>query len=106
MVDHLDGDRRQLQRYQMRIPATIVAALDSRQTTVELQTRDICSGGAFFPTDRPLPTGSNVRITLCWELHEYPTRVRMTTEGTVVRSEGEGMAVAFSPRYQMAPVPS
>ncbi len=106
MTDHSDGDRRQLQRYQMKIPALIVATLPDRETTVELFTRDVCSGGAFFPTDSPLPAGANVRITLSWDAHEYSAKVNMTTDGRVIRSEGAGMAVAFSPRYQMSPVPA
>jgi Tfp pilus assembly protein PilZ len=112
MVDHLDRDRRQLQRFQLRAPAIIKSALEDKETVSELYTRDICSGGAFFQTDQPLPTGIGVEVTLFllisasreWE--ELPRSVKVTTDGMVVRSEGDGMAVAFSEQYQMAPVPA
>ncbi len=104
MTDQFDGDRRQLQRYQMKIPALIEATLPDRATTVELFTRDVCSGGAYFPTESPLPAGASVKITLSWDAHEYSAKVKVTADGRVVRTEGAGMAVAFSPRYQMSAV--
>jgi hypothetical protein len=112
MADHLDSDRRQLQRFQLRAPAIVKAADRSQETVAELYTRDICSGGAFFQTDQPLPTGVSVEITLFLlisafrELKGRPHKVKVVTDGTVVRSESNGMAVAFSEQYQMLPVPA
>lgn len=112
MVDHLDCDRRQLQRFPLRAPAIVKAAVQNQETVAELYTRDICSGGAFFPTDQPLPAGVGVKITLYLlisALREWqgrPHRVKVTTDGTVVRSERDGMAVAFSGQYQMSPIPA
>ncbi len=112
MADHLDSDRRQLQRYQLRAPAIVKAAVQNQETVAELYTRDICSGGAFFQTDHPLPAGVSVEITLFLltsafrEWRGRPYKVKVTTDGTVVRSEDEGMAVAFNAQYQMSPVPA
>jgi hypothetical protein len=112
MADHLDGDRRRLQRYQLKAPAIVKAAVQNQETVAELYTRDICSGGAFFPTDHPLPAGASVEITLFLmisavrELRGRPNKVKVTTDGTVVRAEREGMAVAFGVQYQMVPVPA
>lgn len=102
MQERLDGDRRQLQRFQLRTPAIIKATLPERETVAELYTRDICSGGAFFPTKHPLPQGINVSITL----YLHPQRVKVLTDGTVVRSESDGMAVAFGDQYRLVPVPA
>jgi hypothetical protein len=90
----------------------VKAAVQNQDTVSELFTRDISSGGAFFQTDSPLPAGVNVEITLflltsafrAWRGHPY--KVKITTGGTVVRSEDEGMAVAFSEQYRMVPVPA
>ena len=102
MADQIDNDRRQLQRYQLRAPAIVKGTIENQGMVAELYTRDICSGGAFFQTNHPLPTGVSVEITLF--LH--PHRVKVTTDGTVVRSEHDGMAVAFGEQYQMSPVPA
>jgi hypothetical protein len=112
MADDLDSDRRQLRRFSMEVLSIIRAAVQNRETIVELYTRDICSGGAFFPTDHPLPAGISVEITLFLLISAFkewqggPRKVRIMTAGTVVRSEDSGMAVAFSPWYQMVPVPT
>ena len=112
MVDRLDSDRRQLQRFSLRAPAIVRAAVQDRESVVELYTRDICSGGAFLQTADPLPVGIYVDITLFLmisavrNLQGQPGKVKITTVGTVVRSEEAGMAVAFDSEYQMVPVPS
>jgi hypothetical protein len=111
MPDHLDSDRRQLQRFPLRASAIVRAADQDPEKVVEICTRDICSGGAFFSTDQPLPAGVSVEITLFLltsafrEWRGRPYKVKITTGGTVVRSEDEGMAVAFTPQYKMVPVP-
>ena len=112
MVDRLDSDRRQLQRFPLRAPAIVRTAVQDSESVVELYTRDICSGGAFLQTDHPLPEGINVEITLFLlisalrHVQGRPGKVKITTVGTVVRSEEAGMAVAFDSEYQMVPVPS
>jgi Tfp pilus assembly protein PilZ len=112
MADYLESDRRQLQRFQLRAPAIIKAAALDQATVAELYTRDICSGGAFFQTNQPLPAGIGVEVTLYLlvpafrELQGRRHKVKVTTAGTVVRSEPDGMAVAFTERYRMVPVPA
>jgi hypothetical protein len=112
MADHLDSDRRQLQRYQLRASAIVKGEVQNQETVAEFFTRDISSGGAFFHTDHPLPAGVSVEITLFLitsafrEWRGRPYKVKVTTAGTVVRSEEEGMAVAFDPKYRMVPVPA
>jgi hypothetical protein len=112
MADHLESDRRQLQRFQLKAPAIVKAAVQNQETIAELYTRDICSGGAFFQTDQPLATGVSVEITLFLMIaafggcQGYPHKVKVTTDGTVVRAEREGMAVAFREQYQLIPVPA
>jgi hypothetical protein len=112
MEDHPDGERRQLQRFLLKAPAIVKTAVENQDMVSELFTRDISSGGAFFQTDNPLPAGSSVEITLflltsafrAWRGRPY--KVKITTGGTVVRTEDEGMAVAFSEQYRMVPVPA
>jgi hypothetical protein len=112
MVDQLDSERRELLRFQLRAPAVVKAAMKEGVVVTELFTRDICSHGAYFQTETPLPVGVNVQITLFLltsairEWRGRPYKVRVTTEGTVVRSEGDGMAVAFHKGYRLSPVPA
>lgn len=112
MAGHPEHDRRQLQRFPLRAPAIIKAAALDKETIAELYTRDICSGGAFFQTNHPLPAGISVDITLYLLISAFrewrgrPHKVKVTTAGTVVRSEADGMAVAFADEYQMEPVPA
>jgi hypothetical protein len=112
MADHLDSDRRQLQRYQLRASAIVKGEVQNQETVAEFFTRDISSGGAFFQTDHPLPAWVSVEITLFLltsafrEWRGRPYKVKVTTDGTVVRSEPDGMAVAFSEQYQMSPIPA
>ncbi len=111
MTDHLDNDRRRLQRYELRAPATVKAEVQNQETVEELFTQNISSGGAFFQTEHPLPKGVSVEITLFLLTAAFrpwrgrPYKVKISTGGTVVRSEDEGMAVAFDPKYRMVPVP-
>ena len=75
----------------------------------ELSTQDISSGGAFFPMEVPLPTGEKVKITLYLSISalekiaDIPSKAKIETDGEVVRSTRQGMAVKFGRHYIMSP---
>ena len=112
MRNHPDRDRRLLERFLLRAPAIVKATAQNGGLVAELYTRDICSRGAYFQTSHPFPPGVPVEITLFLVVSSFrewkglPHSVKVKTDGTVVRSEGGGMAVAFGDQYQMVPVPA
>ena len=102
-------ERRKLKRFTFEVPAKIeVVKSAQRRRLLELLSSNICSGGAFFPTTQALPEGTEVKIDFRLPLERLKdlvdcSRVDVKVHGTVVRSESTGMAVSFSPNYQILP---
>jgi hypothetical protein len=103
------SDRRQLQRFSVKAFAVVQTVSPSAEKVFELSTKDISSGGAFFPMEVPLPTGEKVKITLYLSISamekiaDVPNKAKIETDGEVVRSTRHGMAVAFGRHYIMSP---
>ena len=107
-----EKEKRKLERFDLEIPAKIeVLQRDQmwEEDILDFTTSDICSGGAFFHTSRPLPEGTEVKIDLVLpldrlkELKEDCDQVYIRITGTVLRSESEGMAVYFNEDYLILP---
>ena len=105
------GEKRRLERFELRIPAKIeVVTSDQDREPLDLFTSDICSGGAFFHTDQPLPEGTDVKIDLVLPLEEIKklredtSHAYIKISGTVLRSESSGMAVCFKGNYKIQPL--
>ncbi len=102
-------EKRHLQRFSLKVFAIVRTVSPSVEKVFELSTQDISAGGAFFPLEVPLPTGEKVKITLYLsisaleQISDFPFKTKITTEGQVVRSTGQGMAVSFSKHYTMSP---
>ena len=97
-------ERRKFERLSLRLPTKMeVVSPQQKRDTFELLTSDVSAGGAFFPTNEPLPTGTQVQLqlTLASETIRELTAAQgcMTLEGTVVRSGPTGMAVHFDENY-------
>ena len=109
MKDEASRDRRHLERFTVKAFATVETTAQDAGRVFELQTQDICSGGAFFPMEVPLPTGEKVKITLylsvapAAELPEFPNTTKIVTDGEVIRSSDHGIAVRFQGRYSISP---
>jgi hypothetical protein len=97
-------------RRQARIALEVLSIITGHpgsSDSLELYSRDISAGGAFFPTDKPLSAGVKVRITVVLlvaaleQVFGYPGTVRVQTEGRVVRSVPTGMAIAFEGGYHL-----
>ena len=110
MEDKTGSERRHLQRFSLRASAVVQTSAEGAQKVFELYTQDISSNGAFFPMEVPLPTGEKVKITLFLtisaleEISELARKTKIVTEGRVVRSTKQGMAVKFGKQYTMSPV--
>ncbi|MFC1869548.1 PilZ domain-containing protein [Thermodesulfobacteriota bacterium] len=109
-----DKERRTLERFNLKIPARIEPYSSENNggevKFSDLLTSDICSGGAFFHTTRPLPEGTDVKIDLVLpvsklEIIEDDTKkAYIKVTGTVLRSESKGMAICFSKNYEINPL--
>jgi len=103
-------ERRRLERFSFEVPARIEVMVPAdRKETLDLQTSDICAGGAFFRTSQALPEGTKVNIDLIIPLDRLRelighSRVNVKVNGTVIRSGSTGMAICFNEDYQIMPL--
>jgi hypothetical protein len=105
-----ETEKRTLERFDLKIPAKIeIGNSDHEEKIIDLMTKDICSGGAFFHTPQPLPIGTNVKIDLILPLERLKklnndcTQAYIKVTGTVLRSESSGMAIHFHEDYHIRP---
>ena len=109
MENEIRFEKRHLERFSLKATAIVQTVSASTEKVFELSTQDISSGGAFFPMELPLPTGEKVKITLYLSISalerisDFPSKTKITTEGRVVRSTNQGMAVAFGKHFTMSP---
>jgi len=103
-------ERRKLERFDLHIPATIELLITKRdKELIRLLTKNVCSGGAYFHTTKPLPENTQVKIDLILPLDKLKTlkderkHALIKVTGKVLRSEQEGMAVCFEKDYQIHP---
>ena len=103
-------ERRSLERFDLHIPATIELLITRQEKElIRLLTKNVCSGGAYFYTTKPLPESTPVKIDLVLPLDKLKTlkdkwkHALIKVTGKVLRSEPEGMAVCFDDDYQIHP---
>lgn len=102
------AEKRRLERFDLVIPAAIELLNDPHpERTLKLLTTNICSGGAYFHTNQPLPEGTEVKLDLVLPLEhlmnlkkEYKKAFIKVT-GKVLRTESGGMAICFDKDYQI-----
>jgi len=101
-------EKRRLERFDLEIPATIeLLALDREEGIVNLLTSNMCSGGAYFHTTKPLPEGTQIKIDLVLPLDKLKglkedcKEAYIKVTGRVLRSESKGMAICFDEDYQL-----
>ena len=53
-------EKRNMERFSLELPTCLIVNNSNRkQETFELQTNNVCAGGAFVKTDEPLSIGTN-----------------------------------------------
>ena len=102
-------EKRRMERFDLKLPTHLFPVDDIGETAaIELQTDDVCAGGAFFKSTQALPVGTAVDVELELPLDELKKlegrRVRIRVSGAVVRIEDKGMAISFSKKYHILPV--
>ena len=89
------GERRQDRRYEIQLD--LRWRLVRRRRVLESgtgRTIDLSSGGIQFETDRPLPAGLNVELSIAWPamLHNVAP-LQLVVSGKIVRSSGRRIAI-------------
>ena len=89
---------RRNKRYRLKSPTTFSEKrADRHASQCGGFTRDISAGGVFITTAELLPVGSIVQM----EIRLSPERVKLRTQGRVVRTEAKGFAVVADMGFRM-----
>lgn len=95
-----------MERFELQLPANVSSADSEAVEALELITSDVCAGGAFIETDRPLPLEAEVKVNLVFPLDRLrkikANKVEIDLKGAVIRATDQGMAVCFGPGYTMS----
>lgn len=102
------SERRKMERFSLELPTSLFVISQSEKTeSIELLTSNICSGGAFYKTENPLPPGVELRINLIIPLDKLKNlegkRSRIDVLGSVIRTDQQGMAICFDEKYTISP---
>jgi hypothetical protein len=103
-----ESDRRKMERFDLKLPAKLTwTGKDKKQESIELMTSNVCSGGAYLMTNRPLPVGTHVKSAITLNLdriHELKHRLSIiNVSGDVIRTDHQGMAIRFDRKYKILP---
>ncbi len=101
-------EKRKMERFSLEIPTRIIWTDNgSKQESLGLMTSNICSGGAFFKTEKPLSIGTDVKLNIILPLDKFKNVKGKTSHiniaGSVIRTDQQGMAICFDKRYKITP---
>jgi len=92
-------NRRRIERFSMSIPSKVSSIMHD-YSDQELTTTNISAGGVFFETGQTYPVGTEVTLNISLDfggMKSGQPQSRFRVEGTVVRTEANGMAISFAP---------
>ena len=106
----IEFENRNMERFSIELHTYLSIADESgEQESIDLLTNNVCAGGAFFKTKKPLSIGTNVKMDLILPLDKFKKfegkRSRINVAGSVIRTDNKGMAVCFGKRYKISPCP-
>ena len=101
-------DKRVLERYNLTIPARLeVSVANNKRELIELQTVNVCAGGAFLQTTHSISEGTQVKLDFVLPVEKIKELIGsygcVKVRGRVVRSEPGGVAVSFDKKYEILP---
>jgi hypothetical protein len=95
-----------MQRFEIDLP-TIISWRDNniKENHTTLTTSNICSGGAYFSTRRPLDVSTQVAlyIQLPFDADNNGHRPKVKMSGIVIYTNEQGMGIKFDNSYQFWP---
>ena len=104
-------EKRKLERFNLEVLATVsITVADGVEEKLDLKTKDVCSGGAYFRTGQSFPIGTEMQINLVLPLEKFKTlpdhceKVVVNLSGKVLRIEPDGIGVSFDETYDIRPV--
>lgn len=96
-------------RYDLQLPARITVS--SARQILDGLTTDVSNGGAFVRVEHAIPMGTPLSIELelgidrlMQLIGQEDKKVTVSVDGTVVRNNGAGVAVAFGRNYNFLAV--
>ena len=103
-------EKRKVERFNLEIPATVSMTTGGASKRLELVTRDVCSGGAYFKTKQSPPLGAEERIHLILPLEKFKNlpkryrKVEVNLSGKIMRIEPDGIGVCFDETHDIRPL--
>ena len=101
-------DRRKIERFSLELP-TYLSIVDRNKKTksLELITSNLCAGGVFFKTNKPLAVGTDVKLAVILLLAKFKNvkdKISyIDVSGSVTRTDHQGMAICFDEKYKILP---
>lgn len=106
------NEERRAERFKLELSAYLSIMEpddDSSESTLNLKTSDVSSGGAFFDTDKPLSIGTAVKIDMIVPLEQLKNlkgkNVKIEVSGAVIRINNDGMGICFDEEYTISKIP-
>jgi hypothetical protein len=101
------SERRRMERFSLELPTSLLVTSQSEKSEpIELLTSNICAGGAFYNTEKPLSSGIELRINFIVPLDRLKDievkRVSVEVLGWVIRATNQGMAVCFDKKCKIS----
>lgn len=106
----IEFEKRMMERFSLELHTYLsMADENGEQESIDLLTSNVCAGGAFFKTKKPLSIGTNVKIGMILPLDKFKNlkgkRSCIDVAGSVIRTDNKGMAICFGKRYKILPCP-
>lgn len=102
-------EHRKSVRYDLELPARVT--VPPGKTALDGWTTDVSNGGAFVRLEEALPRGTPLSLelelgidSLMRLIGQKNKKVTVSVDGTVVRNNGKGVAVAFGRKYNLLAV--
>jgi c-di-GMP-binding flagellar brake protein YcgR len=100
-------NRRKMERFDLELPIYLrIFDTDKKRESLNFTTSNICSGGAFFRTEKPLSVGTDVKLDIILPLNKFKnikSKIsHIDVSGSVIRTDQQGMAICFDKNYKIS----
>ena len=103
------NDRRKLERFELHVPAKVeVTGESGKREILQLETLDISADGAFFISEKSITEGAHIKLEMVLSMEKLQQligqrkQIGLKINGTVIRSDSQGIAVHFDKKYQIS----
>ena len=104
----IELEKRKMERFSLELPTYLsIVNKGEKRKSLKFITSNICSGGAFFKTEKPLSIGTDVKLNIILPLDKFKNvtskRSSIYVSGSVIRTDQQGMAICFDKNYKITP---